>query len=280
MGFSSLKSLPLALDNTKYAHSFFRVNSDASHRRYWHWSICGAATRAELVDSSGVPIIRPIVNETAFSPQADNPTAKLGDKQAAVTPKECLTILQEGRPEAQALAPGFERSSSRIAAEIHPAGVAKGIIALGNTLTDKSAPSGPSTLGFRYKVDAAGKYVGPVMGTFDQTNPLTHLDVFLRRDRLVVFVNGRQGFCVDLSFRPLTMNYGLVAYGDLIYHSALEWQEISNSSGQLYQHQLNAPQTSSRVWDAVGETELIDIPSQFDTFDPSLCQRPSNTNVQ
>jgi hypothetical protein len=279
MGFSSLKSLPLALSNTKYAHSFFRVNSDASHRRYWHWSICGAGTRAELVDSSGAPKIRPIVNETAFSPGGDNPTAKLGDKQVAATPKECLSIIQEGRAEA-ARSDGGVRSSSRIAAEIHPAGVAKGIIALGNNATDKPVASGPSTLGFRYKIDAAGKYAGPVMGTFDQTSPLTHLDVFLRRDRLVVFVNGRQGFCVDLSSRPLTMNYGLVAYGDLIYHSALEWQEVSNDSRPLYHHTLNAPQTSSRVWDAVGETEQIDIPSQFDTFDPSLCQKPANMNVQ
>ena len=103
----------------------------------------------------------------------------------------------------------------------------------------------------------------------------------LRRDGLVVFINGRQGFCVDLSAHPLTMNYGLVTYGDLLYHSALEWQEVSNVNAALYHHQLNAPSASSRVWDAIYESDsFTDIPPEFATFNPAACFQPKTTAVQ
>ena len=281
MSFASQRNLPLQLDSTKYVHSMWRVNSDASHRRYWTWAICGAATRDALVNTSThIPVIRPIITENAFTPGGDNPTAQLGPLQAAGTPKECLTILQEGRPESPRSDGGI-RASGRLTAQIHPAGVSKGIIALGNRHTDSPAPSGVPSLGFRYKTDAAGNYKGPLIEPFDQSAPLTHYDVFLRPDRLVVFINGRQGFCVDLSSHPLTMKYGMVTYGDLIYHSALEWQEVSNVSGALYQQQMNAPIASSRVWDAIYESDQLDIPTQqLATFDPTACFKPDNLSVQ
>jgi hypothetical protein len=281
MSFVSLKNLPLQLDNTNYVHSMWRVNSDASHRRYWTWAICGGATREELVNTTThVPLIRPIITEDAFAPGGSNPTAKLGPLQAAGTPKECLSVIQEGRPEAPRT-DGHQRSSGRLTAQIYPAGSSTGIIALGNNFTDKPAPNGPSSLGFRYKTDASGNYVGPLIEPFDQSQPLTHFDVFLRRDRLVVFINGRQGFCVDMSDRPLTMNYGLVVYGDLLYHSALEWQEVSNVNGALYHHQLNTPIATSRVWDAIYESDsFTDIPPEFATFNPAACFKPATTAVQ
>jgi hypothetical protein len=102
-----------------------------------------------------------------------------------------------------------------------------------------------------------------------------------------MFINGRQGFCVDLSARPLTMNYGMLTYGDLLYHSALEWQGISapQSDGlpirasQLYQVTLNSPIATSRAWDVIAEAQKIDIPSQF-VFDPSTCFKPASTKIQ
>jgi hypothetical protein len=281
MSFSSLQNLPLQLDNTKFVHSMWRVNSDASHRRYWTWTICGAATREELVNTTThVALIRPIVTENAFTPGGANPTSRLGPLQAATAPKECLSIIQEGRPEAPR-SDGNVRSSGRITAQIHPAGLANGIIALGNNMTDHPAPNGPTSLGFRYKTDNKGNYLAPLIEPWDQAQPLTHFDVFLRRDRLVVFINGRQGFCVDMSSHPLTMNYGMVSYGDLIYHSALEWQEVSNVNAALYQHQLNAPIASSRVWDAIYESDnFSNVPPQFATYDPTACFKPATTAVQ
>ncbi len=94
------------------------------------------------------------------------------------------------------------------------------------------------------------------------------------------------------------MKYGLITYGDLIYHSALEYQITSpqflngqytssdtqtgdtngsaDEGSQLYNNVLNAPIVSSRVWDVVAQASLVPIPPQFSTFDPSLCKPPAS----
>lgn len=286
--FSSLRNLPLQLDNTKYAHSFFRVNSDASQRRYWTWVICGAASRDQLVDmNTHMPLIHPVITQYGIVVNADNPSAKIAADQPASTTrynKECLSVIQLGRPELPRTDTNI-RASSTFSVQIYSAGYSKGIISLGNSLSDTSVEGESPLLNrIRWKIDSTGKNIGPAIDPFDQTAPLTHFDVFTRRDRVVVFVNGRQSFCVDLSDMPLTMNYGLVSYGSLIYHSALEWQENERSvlSGALknnaafYQYQLNAPILDSRVWDSIGESDMIDIPSQFSTFDPAACRKPKD----
>jgi hypothetical protein len=295
IGFASSKVVPQQLDATKYVHSMFRLNSESTQRRYWTWTLCGASTRDELQDPTTHQYkIRPIFYETSFATDGtgkglygDNPSMpapSLGAVSEAAAQntkaKECLSIVQEGEPEYPVS--GRVRTSGLILAQIHPAGYAKGIISLGTAASD---PKGAR--GFRYKVDAAGKNVGPMIEPFDQVSPLTHYDIFVRPNRLVMFINGRQGFCVDLSSRPLTMKYGMLTYGDLLYHSALEWEGIASPqtdglpirASQLYQTVLNTPIATSRAWDVVAESEKIDIPSQF-VFDPSLCFKPAKTTVQ
>jgi hypothetical protein len=296
IGFSSLKTQPQQLDATKYVHSMFRINSEATQRRYWTWTLCGGATREELQD----PVthqykVRPIFYETSEVGDApgglygDNPSIphpQLGSVSVAQAQnskaKECLSLIVDGLPE-YPRNDGNMRASTVLRAQIHPAGYAKGIIPLGN----KDSEPGSATPGFRYKLNANRQYVGPMLEPFDQLNPLVHFDVFVRPDRMVVFINGRQGFCVDMSDRPLTMKYGMLTYGDLLYHSALEWEGISApqtnglpiSASQLYQVQLNSPIASARVWDVISEAEKIDIPSQM-VFDASTCFKPASMNIQ
>jgi hypothetical protein len=301
IGFASLKVTPQQLDSTKYVHSMFRINSEASTRRYWTWTMCGGATPGELQDPTTHHYkIRPIFVETSFnggvtsngSPlyQGDNPS--IGAPQlGAVTPaqaqnpaaKECLSLAEDGTPE-YPRSDGHVRSSALIRAQIHPAGYAKGIIVLANAASD--APG--DIPGFRYKLDQNQNNVGPLIEPFDQISPLVHYDFFVRPDRLVVFINGRQGFCVDMSDRPLNMKYGMITYGDLLYHSALEWSGIAGlpTSGlpmlasQLYHVELDSPVASSRAWDAVMESDLIDMPTQFATFDPTKCFKPKSTAIR
>jgi hypothetical protein len=293
IGFASSRVVPQQLDSTKYVHSMFRINSEATERRYWTWTLCGGQTREELQDPTTREYkIRPVFYESSFATAAsglygDNPSIggpPLGAVSEAsaknANAKECLSIAQEGEPEYPVN--GRVRTSGLILAQIHPAGYAKGIIPLGNNNSD---PKGAR--GFRYKLDAAGKNVGPMIEPFDQVSPLTHYDVFVRPDRLVMFINGRQGFCVDLSSRPLTMKYGMLTYGDLLYHSSLEWQNIAAPmkdglpfrNSQLYHTTLNSPIATSRAWDVVAESQQIDIPSQF-VFDPATCFKPASTAVR
>ena len=290
LSFSSVRAPVVQMDGQKYIHSMFRINSEATHRRYWYWTLCGGATSAELFDTTTKQYkLRPLLYETSFGPGGNNPSVPDGHTLASTSTaddmvgvaKECLSITEEARPESPFSTTGAAQTSAMIRAQIHPANKSHGIIGLGNTLSDTHVLGGQGSLGFRFKVDAAGNRVGPMIEPFDQLQPLVHYDVFVRADRLVVFINGRQGFCVDI---PLTMKYAMIGYGDLLYHSALEWQELSDSAAnkdpQLYQYQLNTPVATSRVWDVVAHADLIDVPAQFATFNPALCRKPSIQTVQ
>jgi len=118
---------------------------------------------------------------------------------------------------------------------------------------------------------------------FDQDGVLTHYDVFVRPDRLVFYINGRQSFCADLSAHPLTMTYGMPIYGNVLYHSTADiltnyvgLEGAANSAvGGSFQYVMNTPWTTTGVWDAIGQSEMIDIPPQF-AFDPGACFAPAS----
>jgi hypothetical protein len=142
---------------------------------------------------------------------------------------------------------------------------------------------------FRWRLDAAGNYAGPLLEPFDQQQPLAHYDVFTRKDRVVVFINGRQGFCINLTQRPLTMNYGLIVYGQVLYHTDAEIGEYylpTRPIDKPYQPpygsfhlSMNTVAADSRAWDAVGHAEGLEIPAIFN-FDPSLCAPPASVAVR
>jgi hypothetical protein len=306
LSFAPLTTGPMHLDpnNVKYVHSEFRVNSEATPRRYWTWTMCGGATPSALMDANNNPLIHPIVYESTLLPGGNNPTLfntdpNGGSPSANSGALECLSMGPLGYPEFPR-SDGFPRASENLMAVINPAGYQFGAISLQNSKEDSSIPAGAPP-GFRYILDKNQNMIGDVVEPFDQVAPLTHYDLFIRPNRLVVFVNGRQAFCVDMSSRPLAMQYGLVVYGDLLYHSALEQANMSPQTGvaggasdsqegdtstytfegsSLYQVILNQPITSTRAWDAIGQADNIDIPPQFSTFDPASCLPPSSTKIQ
>jgi hypothetical protein len=284
--FSSLKTLPQQLDTTKYVHSFFRVNSDATTRRYWVWLMCGADTRDELVNTTThMPVFRPVIDPGDFDAMGTtpgsftgkNPSMRHGDEPASTTRynKECLQFIQHGVSEPH-WSTTRERSGSRLMLVLHPKGVDQGTISY--------APSGSDSAsfpGWAWRVDASGNYNGPMMEPFDQHAPLTHFDLFVRPDRVVVFINGRQALCANMTARPLTMKYGLIMYGNALYHTNAERLEAETTNSADYQYRLNAPLADTRVWDAIGHSQMIDIPTNiFTTFDPAQCTTPKSVAVQ
>ncbi len=308
LSFTPMTTGPLQLDpnNVKYVHSEFRVNSEATPRRYWTWTMCGASTPSALMDGNNNPLVHPIVYESSLLPGGNNPTLldthpDGGSVTTNSSALECLSVGPIGYPE-YPRTDAWPRTSENLMAVINPAGYQYGVINLQNSKEDSNIPAG-AIPGFRYMLDKNQNMVGDVVEPFDQVAPLAHYDLFIRPNRLVVFVNGRQAFCVDMSQRPLAMKYGLVAYGDLLYHSAREQADMSVQVGlpggaqssdslqgatdnytfegsSLYHVILNQPITSTRAWDAIGQADNIDIPPQFSTFDPTTCIAPSNTNIQ
>jgi hypothetical protein len=290
--FSSLQSKPVALDNTQYAHSFFRVDSGATGRRYWHWMMCGAADVTTLVDpATNIPRIRPLLRPDFFLANGTNPTEPAGPNEPLTVShrRECLNVFHRatGNPDTPKLPDGSDgpRPNQEMIVTINPEGLARGVINLAPAVFDR----GYGENAFRWRLDAAGRYAGPLIEPFDQQQPLTHYDIFTRKDRVVIFINGRQGVCINLASRPLTMNYGLMIYGQVLYHSDAEYGEnyvpeipASNpyqTPQGSFHLSMNTAAADSRAWDAVGHTEKIGIPPPF-VFDASLCTVPQTVAVQ
>lgn len=297
--FSSTKTRPQQLDATGYVHSFFRVDSGATNRRYWHWMMCGADTAAELVNTTtGIPLARPVGTSFFYAPRSNNQggtnpsSPMLGETTAAHHNKECLSLIQLGAQWNSGFpadaASKYDEPHSELRAFIHPAGTTTGVI----NLKPSGMQDGDSTGegGMLWRVNAAKKATGPMFEPFDQQAPLTHFDVFVRPDRVILFINGRQAWCADLSDRNLEMKYGLIAYGNVLYHSAAETREAYLSTfggsgpafgavGGSTHYVMNTPWSDTRVWDAVGHSEKIAIPSQL-SFDAGACFKPQSSAVR
>jgi hypothetical protein len=282
--FASTKTLPLQLDTSQYVHSMFRVDSGATGRRYWHWLMCGAETRDELVDpATHIPRIQPVGTAFFQEPQGINPSSDIdGEPLTSYHKKECLNLIQVGGewifgppPNTQ---PGwFDEPHSKLHAFINPEGSSQGVINLKTTGIDDYDTN--ATGGMAWRINSKKQPTGTMFEPFDQQAPLTHYDVFVRQDRVIFYINGRQAWCADLSDRPLTMKYGLIAYGSVLYHSGAENMEAYlNGKGGTYHYVMNTPWSDTRVWDAVSHSEKIGIPTQF-AFDPAACFKPANTQV-
>lgn len=312
--FSPLKTLPEQLDQTnqKYVHSFFRVNSDASKRKYWVWLMCGADTREELVDmNTHMPKLLPFMDPGNFnygnlgfntgSFTGRNPTTGhhfagpfANQLSSAIYNKECLLIIQHGSSETGWPSdPNHVRSASHIYITLFSKGVEQGTISLAPQAADPNTTqplqltadannrNGNDNRGWQFSVAPDGTYLGPMVEPFDQFSPLGHYDIFVRPNRLVMFVNGRQGLCVDLNLHPLTMKYGLISYGSLIYHSSADQSESEIYEIADYQYRLNTPLADTKVWDSIGQSEMVDIEKNvFTGFNPGLCTVPFQFTTQ
>ena len=286
--FTSLETPPLELDDTKYVHSFFRVESGATGRRYWHWMMCGAANISDLVDpSSNVPRLRPGLVPAFYDGYArgDNPTSQqYGAPDSPYYNQECLQLLQLASFYPPTLTdPKFQEPQQSLKAVINPAGSSAGIINL--TPNGYDAPSAQSPA-INWRLDKNQQYAGPILEPGDQQNPLTHFDIFVRKDRMLLFVNGRQAVCWDLAATPLTMKYGLPMYGSVLYHSDAEYGEwyrpeslYSNDANGLFHYMMNTPAADVRSWDAVGQSEKIEIPSLFN-FEAATCFKPKSSILE
>ena len=161
----------------------------------------------------------------------------------------------------------------------------KGVVNLTAAVFDR----GYGTNTINWRLDANNNYSGPIIEPFDQQQPLTHFDVFVRRNRMVLFVNGRQAHCWDISQRPLTMSAAQIVYGQVLYHSDAEVIEqffpqrgaenIYRPPAGSFYYSLNAVAADHRAWDAVGHSEKIEIPALF-KFDEALCKRPGSIEAR
>ncbi len=256
---------PVALSNTDYLHVTYEVQSDATTRRYWELLLCGADTAGATMGSDG-KLMGNII-QTPFFMDNDglNPS---------VEGWNCLQIFpRQGWP--FTLAPDNTNPESEVRVMVNKSGN------LGRSSVVNVSPSqygnvniGPPSW-FRTQ-GASGTLTGKILDDQQLIAPRTRFDVYIRRDRVVMYVNGEQRICNELGTSgKLTMAEGALGFGQVFYHSAAERIEFNASywdrRGQRYYIE-NSPFVDERDWDNVGYDEHVALPSGFDA---SPCFTPN-----
>lgn len=243
-----------------YLHVTFEVASNATSRRYWWLSLCGAPNPGETLDADGA--LRGDIILTPFFHQEDG-------RNPSVQGWNCLQVFpRDGW--SFALPPTGTRPESDLRVMVNLAGRPDRESVV-NVSPDQYGDPNISPPGWFRQQDAAGNLTAPILDDQMLVAPRARYDVYIRRDRVVLFVNGQQRLCNDLGPASLTMAEAAVGFGHVLYHSAGERTEFSFESnvrtGQRYYLQ-NTPFMDARSWDNIGLQENVAAPP---TFDPGVC---------
>jgi len=119
--------------------------------------------------------------------------------------------------------------------------------------------------------DAAGNLTGPILDDQLLIAPRARFDMYIRRDRVILYVNGDLRLCNDFPTVPLTLAEGALGFGQVLYHSTAERLEFdfefNDRRGQYY-YRTNRPYLDVRTWDNLGYEEAVGAPA---SFNESVC---------
>ncbi len=243
-----------------YLRVVYDVDSDATSRRYWWISLCGADQQGQTMDAQG-QLLSPIVQTPFFyQPDGHNPS---------LAHWNCLQVFpRDGTP--FGLAPSGKRPQSdiRVMLNVPGAPARSSVVNLSPDQFHNATLARPSW--FRMQ-DGQGNLLGPILDDQMLISPRTHFELYVRRDRVILYVNGQQRLCDDFPSIPLTMAEGALGFGQVLYHSAAErhefFQSFNDRTGQRYLIH-DTPYIDARTWDNLGFQEDVGAPAGFD---PSQC---------
>jgi hypothetical protein len=123
-----------------------------------------------------------------------------------------------------------------------------------------------------YRVDNNGNPVAPILDDQQLVSPRTKYDLYIRNNRIIMYVNGQARLCNDFTTPTTTLNIADAALGfhQVLYHSTGEFVERFNDPdrGAAYNYRYNSPWVDQRSWDNIGFQENTAAPSDFN---PSTC---------
>jgi hypothetical protein len=123
-----------------------------------------------------------------------------------------------------------------------------------------------------FRVDANGNPVAPILDDQQLVSPRTKYDLYIRNNRLIMYVNGRPALCNDFTTPTTTLNIADAAVGfhQVLYHSLAESVErfTSPDRGAAYHYRFNTPWLDQRAWDNAGFEENVAAPADFN---PATC---------
>jgi hypothetical protein len=241
-----------------YLHVTFESSTNSTSRRYWWLSLCGADTPGQTMTSEG--LLTNVISLSAgfWNPDARNPSSA-GWNCLIVFPHDGLAIpIPDG-------ASTFPQSSAIVTLHKSNAPALQTAVNVSPQQVSDAYP--PSW----YRRMKAGKVTETSL--FDdllQQAPRAHFDIYVSRQRLVMYVNGEQRLCNDFGPERLTMAEAAVGFNDALYHSSAEHTELTVSfadrSGQLF-YLENTLFADAHTWDNVGFEEGVGLPSSYTDAD-------------
>lgn len=253
---------PAALSSDDYLHLHFEVENYATPRRYWWIFLCGAAEAGQTFDASGTYLGN--IVQTPFFMQDDGLNPSLDGWN-------CLQLFaRDGYP--FPLPPDNQNPQTEVRLIVNRAGdLGRDNVKNPNPIMYPPEVGPPS---WYRQVDAQGKPTAPILDDQQLVSPRTRFDLYVRRDRAVLLVNGEQRLCNDFPATPLTMAEAGVGFGQVLYHSSGERVELPadywDRRGQRYIYE-NSPYIDVRTFDNLGYDEHVAAPPGFDE---SLCYKP------
>jgi hypothetical protein len=245
---------PVPLSDTDYLRVTFEVPSDSTQRRYWWLLLCGAETPGATMDADG-KLLGNII-QTPFFYQDDG-------LDPSVEGWNCLQVFpRDGSP--FPLPPDDTNPESDVRVMVNRANMP-----VRDSVVNVSPPMYPPAIdkpGWYRQRDGAGNLVAPILDDRLLIAPSTRYDLYIRRDRVVMYVGGEQRLCNDFPSAALTMAEGALGFGQVFYHSAAERQEFSAPywlrTGQRY-YLENTPFIDVRAWDNLGYAAHVAAPPGF-----------------
>ncbi len=126
-----------------------------------------------------------------------------------------------------------------------------------------------SEVAWFYRVDATGNPVAPILDDQQLVAPRTKYDLYIRNNRLIMYVNGQARLCNDFTTPTTTLKIADAAVGfhQVLYHSSGEFVErfVDPDRGAAYHYRYNSPWADRREWDNIGFEENVAAPSDFDS---------------
>ena len=135
------------------------------------------------------------------------------------------------------------------------------------------------------QLGAGGKVTGPMLESQNLNAPTSHFDVFVRRGRVVVYVDGAQKICNDFDPSLVTMSEAMVGFGQVLYHTSAEHNEMTPDPqdpnklhGRMHHVRGNLKYFDRRDWDNLGFESGVGLPATGPSaFDETACYKSAES---
>lgn len=249
------------LSDTSYLHIVYDVNSITSDRRYWWISVCGADQPGQTIAASGEPTSYLNPDSTLQAGDGNNPN---------LSGFNCIDVFPKNGALDSVLPLGNGTSSSpETDVRILVYGTGKGVT--GTNVSPDQYKNGYLTPSWYREMDGTGKLIGPMLDQNNLYAPMTHYDLFVRRNRVVLYADGQQKLCNDFPTTLVTMSEAMVGFGQVLYHTSAEHNEIYPGNYQRFVYN-GLKYFDRRDWDNLGFDDGVQPPTTgVSAFNESDC---------